>query len=206
MCFFSDNAVTMDATTLSRANLTTILHALGDILARRNLAYELVLVGGANLLLRGVITRPTKDGDLIGQRIDGGRIVALTELPAALKQAVREVAAAYGLSEDWLNVGPASLMDLGLPQGFEDRLTPERFGSLTLWLAGEYDMLCFKLYAAADEMPSPGRHMRDLRALQPSDSDLRRAAAWCLTQDASPGFAELLNNALQRLGSELAGE
>jgi len=97
----------MDATTLSRANLTTILHALGDILARRNLAYELVLVGGANLLLRGVITRPTKDGDLIGQRIDGGRIVALTELPAALKQAVREVAAAYGLSEDWLNVGPA---------------------------------------------------------------------------------------------------
>jgi hypothetical protein len=196
----------MDTKTLSQAGLAEVFHALGSILERRSLTYELVLVGGANLLLRGVIARPTKDGDLIGQRLGRGRVVALPKLPVALERAAGEVAVAYGLANDWLNVGPASLMDLGLPQGFEERLSPRRFGSLTLWLAGEYDMICFKLYAAADELPSLGRHMHDLRALEPSDMDLSRAAAWCLTQDASPGFASLLSEALRRLDSRFDGE
>ncbi len=40
-----------------------------------------------------------------------------------------------GLDREWLNAGPADLLDQGLPEGFEQRLTAERYGPrLTVWL------------------------------------------------------------------------
>ena len=122
-------------------------------------------MGGANLLLRGAIARPTKDADLIGERLANGQIVKLSEVPPGLARAVSDVAATYGLDRDWMNVGPSSLMDFELPDGFLDRLWAKRFDSLTLWLAGEFDMICFKLYAVVDQWPRPGRHLEDLESL-----------------------------------------
>ncbi len=157
---------------MDRTGLDGALAALGDLLAYRGETYEIVLVGGGDLVLRGIISRATKDADIVGQRLGDGRIVALRRLPDALARAVSEVADAHDLAPDWLNVGPASLLDLGLPAGFEDRLTARHYGSLTVWLAGPYDLVCFKLYAAADHWPSQDRHLDDLRALHPSEADL----------------------------------
>ena len=80
--------------------LTTALAALGELLLYRGLAYEVVVVGGANLLLRGAISRPTKDADLIGERLDNGQIVKLSQLPSGLARAVSDVAATYGLDRN----------------------------------------------------------------------------------------------------------
>ena len=187
---------------LARDDLERILSALGAVLEARGLRYEVVLVGGANLLLRGVIARPTKDGDLIGQRLDTGAVIAMRELPPALVRAVGDVATAYGLAPDWLNVGPQSLIDLGLPAGFASRLTCRRFGALGIWSAGVYDMICFKLYAAADHWPTRDRHIADLRALEPTPAQLVSAAAWARTQDPSAGFRGLLVAVLESLGIE----
>jgi len=108
---------------MDRTGLEAALAALGDVLAYRGEAYEIVLVGGGDLVLRGIISRSTKDADIFGQRLGNGRIVPLHRLPDALARAVSEVAEAHDLTPDWLNVGPESLLELGLPAGFEDRLT-----------------------------------------------------------------------------------
>lgn len=185
---------------LDQSSLTTALRALGDVLAARGRTSDLVLVGGAALLLRGTVSRPTKDGDIVGERLPDGTIARLDHLPPDLARAAADVARAYALADDWLNLGPASLLDGPLPAGFEERLSPVEFGALRLWVAGREDLLSLKLWAAADRWPAPGRHLADLEALAPTADELRSAAAWTRLRDPSPGYRELLDALLLRLG------
>jgi hypothetical protein len=187
---------------MDRTGLDGALAALGDVLAYRGEAYEVVLVGGGDLVLRGIISRSTKDADIIGQRLGDDRIVPLRMLPDALARAVSEIADALDLAPDWLNVGPESLLDLGLPAGFEDRLTARHYRGLTVWLTGVYDLVCLKLYAAADHWPSQDRHLDDLRTLRPTKADLLSAACWSMTHDPSPAFRSQLAAVLAHLGVE----
>jgi hypothetical protein len=187
---------------MDRTGLEGALAALGDVLAYRGEAYEIVLVGGADLVLRGIVSRSTKDADVVGQRLGDGRVVPLRRLPEALARAVSEVADAHDLASDWLNVGPESLVELGLPAGFEDRLTARHYRGLRVWLAGPYDLVCFKLYAAADHWPSRDRHLDDLRALRPTEADLLSSARWSMTHDPSPAFRSQLAAVLAHLGVE----
>jgi hypothetical protein len=187
---------------LARGGLNDALAALGELLDARGLHYELVLVGGASLLLRGVIARPTRDVDVLGTREASGGVVRLEALPEPLARAVADVGLAFGLAPDWLNLGPASLLDLGLPDGFEDRLEAARSGGLVAWVAGRFDLACFKLYAAADRWPARDRHLDDLAALAPTPDELLAAARWTRTHDPSPAFAENLGAVLRALGVE----
>ena len=166
--------------------------------------YEVVLVGGGNLILCGLITRPTtKDLDILGERAHD-LIRPLRPMPEPLRDAVTDVGRAFGLANDWLNVGPDSLLELGLPDRFMERLERRDFGGLVVWLAGRYDMVCFKLYAAVDQGPR-SRHFQDLVELRPNGDDLLGAARWTLTHDPSPGFRSLLIETLHALGVEDAG-
>lgn len=195
---------------LSRRDVTEALAALGELLAARGLRYELVLVGGAALLLRGIVARSTKDADILGTRVASGHVVKLDRMPAPLADAIADVARTYDLPDDWVNLGPASLLDLGLPDGFEDRL--DRFDApgldrrddtgLVVWLAGRYDLVCFKLYAVVDRWPARDRHIEDLSALSPTEDELLDAAAWARTHDPSPGFRAQLVTVLRHLGVE----
>ena len=191
---------------LEKRDLRSALNALGEVLASRGLSYDLVLAGGACLLLRGVVSRATRDVDLLAERLRDGSIRELRELPEPLATAAQDVARTLGLAADWLNLGPGSLLELGLPDGFENRLSPERFGGLTLWLAGESDLVCFKLYAAADHWPTRDRHLSDLVALAPSPDELLAAARWCRRHDPTPAFRTLLTAVLQSLGVEDADD
>jgi hypothetical protein len=185
-----------------RTWLDEALAALGALLEARGLHSELVLVGGASLLLRGVITRPTRDVDVLGARSAAGEVVPLGQLPEQLAAAVADVGLAYGLAPDWLNLGPASLLDLGLPDGFAGRLEPRRLGGLVAWIASPFDLACLKLYAAVDHWPARDRHLADLEVLAPSSDDLRVAAAWARTHDPSSAFAANLAAVLRTFGVE----
>jgi hypothetical protein len=188
---------------IGREQLEAALAALGELLAARGVHYELVLVGGGNLILRGLITRPTtKDLDLLVERVLD-LIRPLRPMPQVLHDAVIDVGRAFGLTDDWLNVGPDSLLDLGLPDEFAERLERRDFGGLVVWLAGRYDMVCFKLYAAVDQGPR-SRHFQDLLDLRPDGDDLLGAARWAVTHDPSPGFRSLLVETLRALGVENA--
>lgn len=185
----------------TREDLDRALSALGEVLASRGSHYELVLVGGGNLLLRGVIKRTTRDADVLGEVV-AGHVRRLEVFPDDLRVAVEDVARAYQLDAGWLNLGPQDLLELGLPVGFEGRLERVDHVGLVIWFAGRYDLICFKLFAAADHWPTESRHIQDLRALGPTTEELLSAAAWARTQDGSPDFRSLLVNVLVRLGME----
>lgn len=187
--------------TIGRAQLETALAALGELLAARRLHFEVVLVGGGNLILRELIDRPTtKDLDILGERTADG-VAPMRPMPAPLRDAVIDVGRAYGLADGWLNTGPDSLLDLGLPDGFAQRLERRDYDGLVVWLAGRFDMVCFKLYAAVDQ-GLRSRHFQDLRDLEPDRDDLFAAARWARSHDPSPGFRSLLVETLRALGVE----
>lgn len=104
-----------------------------------------------------------------------------------------------GIREDWINAGPAALLDLGLPAGFANRTVERRFGGLVVHLAGRRDQVFLKLYAAVDQGPS-SKHFQDLGDLRASRQELLDAARWTLTHDDSPGFRSEVLKALASLG------
>ena len=174
------------------------LNLVGELLADRGQSYEVVAIGGASLLLLGLIQRPTRDLDLVA-RIKEGQYQPSHPMPAPLLQAAREVGRALGLADNWLNGGPSDLLRFGLPEGFEKRTQSRAYGNLTLHISGRFDQICFKLYAAVDRGPK-SKHFADLKRLAPTRDELLAAKAWCVTHDPSDPFADQLSQALTSLG------
>jgi hypothetical protein len=185
---------------LGPANLEEALETLGATLERRGMAMGVLAVGGSSLLLLGLIDRPTADLDVIGL-VDKAFYVKADPIPTPLAEAVRDVGRALGLSETWLNNGPASLMDLGLPVGLESRVTVRRYGTLEVHLPSRTDQIAFKLYAAVDQGPR-SKHFSDLVQLAPTADELVEAARWTRTHDPSEGFRSQLLQALAAFGVE----
>jgi hypothetical protein len=181
--------------------LERALQSLGAVLESRGFSYEVLVVGGSSLLLLGVITRPTADLDVVGLA-DGGVYRSADPLPGPLADAVADVGLALELAPNWLNAGPASLMDFGLPEGFEERVTIRRYDGLTLHLAGRLDLICFKLYATVDQGPR-SKHFADLQDLASTQDELLVAARWTLTHDTSSGYRGELLKALAVFGVEV---
>lgn len=184
---------------LSVADLETALVNLGQLIQDRGLYYEVVAIGGGGLLLLGLMIRSTKDLDLVA-RIDKGEFISAKPLPNPLVQAIQEVGVALNLRKDWINAGPSDLFTLGLPEGFRSRMAIRRYGGLTIYLAGRFDQICFKLYATVDQGPN-SKHFADLKNLKPSEDELEVAKRWCITHDVSEGFfceLEAVINELKR--------
>lgn len=180
------------------AEASQLLDALGEQLGSAGSSYELVIVGGSALLALGLITRPTKDVDVVALR-SGLGLRPANPLPRPLLVARDRVARDFQMPTDWLNDGPASLLSFGLPDGFLSRASRDDHGpALTVWYASRLDQVHLKLYAAVDQ--GPGKHEADLRALQPTRNELLKAARWTLTHDPSPGYRHVLEQALVALG------
>ena len=172
-------------------DLDQALRVLGRLLTARGERYELVAVGGGGLRLLGLITRVTQDIDVIA-RLEHGQHVSAAPLPEPLRQAVTDTARTLKLAPDWLNAGPSSQWQAGLPAGFVDRLEPRSYGpGLELYLASRYDQICLKIFAAIDQGRS-SKHFVDLCTLRPTQEEVSRAADWVATQDASTIFAQNL--------------
>lgn len=164
---------------------------------------ELVVCGGSALILAGMISRTTRDIDVVAL-IRQGIICTPDPLPADLVLAIREVAEDLDLPEDWLNNGPSrgdgGLFQMGLPAGFADRLHRTIYSNrLTVHLIDRIDQIHFKLYAAVDR---GGYHITDLKTLTPSSKELMDAARWAMTHDVSDGFAMVLKKLLRSIGYE----
>lgn len=173
---------------------------LGQRLLRSKLHYEVVAIGGASLVLLGYIDRSTKDLDLVAV-VEAGRLISAKPLPQGLLKEITEIGTALELGERWINGGPTSLLESGLPAGFEERLVMRNYGGLTVYFAGRLDQICFKLYAAVDQGPD-SKHFDDLKRLKPIRDELLTARKWCLTQDVSSEFSSMLIQALNALGVE----
>ena len=151
------------------------LEILGSLLEKRGLEYEIVVIGGSALLLLGIISRPTKDLDVLAL-VSHGEYVTAQPLPGELQQAASDVADVLGLAPDWLNGGPTAQLQSGLPDGFKNRVDTRVYRTLVVHVASRVDHIYLKLYAAVDHWPAQGKHVDDLRRLAPNRRELLEAA------------------------------
>lgn len=175
-----------------------LLQALGEQLAARGESYALVVVGGSALLALGLISRPTRDVDILAI-IENNEFVSAQPLPTPLLDAAHTVARDFGLSDGWLNPGPTSLLDLGLPDGFYERAQRRIYGlGLEILFASRVDQIHLKLYATVDQ--GAGKHLKDLEALRPTHQELLDAARWSRSHDPSEGYLSVLRRVLSHFG------
>lgn len=181
-------------------NIESILIALDrQILASGGGPISLVVCGGTALAALGLVSRTTKDVDVLGS-LEKGRVRKIGRFPDWLGAAAAKVAVDFDLPADWLNLGPESQLDTGLPRGLPARLEKKSYGGrVTVYFISRLDQIHFKLYASLDR---GGYHVQDLFRLEPTKSELLRAGRWVLTQDVSPGFREILLSFLKQHGHE----
>ena len=132
--------------------------------------------------------------------MQNGQLVSADPLPKNLLQAAEEVGVALELGKDWLNIGPAPLLDLGLPAGFVSRMHTRYFKGLTIHLADRFDQICFKLYASVDQ-GTKSKHFADLITLKPSVEELSQAKSWCISHGVSENFASEVDKAIESINA-----
>lgn len=163
-------------------------------LADRGLRFEAIVIGGVALGLLEVISRETRDCDVLEPAI-----------PAPVAHAAREFAAdrrAAGevLTDDWLNDGPSQLADV-LPSGWRERTialfegTAIRFRGL-----GRIELLMSKVFALCDR----GLDIADCIALAPTPAELAEIEPWLTSQDGNPDWPEHVLNTLRDLAGRLS--
>jgi hypothetical protein len=183
--------------------LHVVLSALGEQLALAGERAHLVVIGGSGLIAIDVVARATRDVDIVALEVDGA-LVSADPLPETVARAAAVVARDFGLEPNWLNPGPTSLLDLGLPSGFVARTITRDYGpALRISFAGRVDQVFFKLYAAADRREP--RDFDDLRRLAPTERELHDAARWARTHNMPGPFDDALARTLADLGVEDAG-
>lgn len=172
---------------------------------------ELVSCGGASLNLMGWVSRSTSDVDIIcAALVDAnGKVKLLPGIPLSPKftELIAEVGHELGINEEWLNFGPAPLMEFGLPSGLEDRLKRLSYGPcLALHMVSRLDQIHLKIYATMDPKTRMETHLGDLLDLEPTEAEAQAAVDWLLSRKTSRDFRGKLKQVLDRIGHEKLAE
>lgn len=180
-----------------------MLSALGEQLAAlKKPRLDLLVCGGSALHALRLVRRTTKDVDvvaLVTESPTGGLVLSQAQpFPSYLVEAAKKVARDFSLPNDWINPGPASALELGLPEGVLNRAGVQDFGkALTVRFISRYDQIHFKLYASVDQ---GGKHYDDLLALNPAAQELEQSARWSMTHDVSEGYRSEVKRILTGMG------
>jgi hypothetical protein len=153
-----------------------------------------VVIGGAALNLLGIVSRFTKDCDILFPEIPKEVADASRSFAAELRQS-GEV-----LQDDWLtNYGPASLASQLHPL-WEQRLQTVFIGTaIHLRCLGRSDFLCSKLFALCDR----GIDLGDCLALAPTAEEIGHVLPWLEKQDAHSGWPAHVRATLADIGRRL---
>ena len=189
---------------LTKNRIAELLGAVGEQLALRGASASLLIVGGAALNLRGLISRTTLDVDVVAIVDTTGRERAFRTpepMPPALEKAIASVSRDFGLSRDWMNTVVAAIWDQGVPDSLPDDIQWQAYGSLEIGLVGRQTLISLKLYALIDQ-GKQSKHFKDLIELNPTDKELQVAASWVLKQDTSPVFRQFVNEAVEHVKAD----
>lgn len=187
----------------NRSEVDKILSALGEQVAAASTEhFDLVVCGGSALNALGLVSRTTKDVDVLAvvkhKSLDKLVLESAKPLPAPILNAAQKVERDFRLPDGWINPGPTSALDFGLPTGLLDRCEKREYGpSLTVRFLSRYDQIHFKLYAAVDQ---GGKHYEDLLVLKPTSKEIEAAARWSMTHDVSDGFKLMLKTLIEKMG------
>jgi hypothetical protein len=188
---------------MNREEIEQALAALGEQLAALKKPHvDMLVCGGAALHALGLVTRTTKDVDVVAlvskSPTDGLIMSSANPLPPHLIEAAKKVERDFRLKDGWINPGPTSALDFGLPEGVLGRAELRNYGSaLTVRFISRYDQVHFKLYAAVDQ---GGKHYQDLLDLRPTGDELEKAARWSMTHDVSETYRSDVKRILKEMG------
>jgi len=193
---------------LNQVTIENLLTALGkQIESMGEGPINIVVCGGASLNVLGQIRRTTKDIDIMGilEREKSGKFnIKEAVLPQWFMDAADRVKKDFNLPDNWINVGPTSIVRFGLPKNFGKRLIKKRYSkSLFVYYISRLDQIHFKLYASADK---GGYHVDDLVTLKPKNKEIEQAALWSMTHDVSGSFRLILKDLLKKLGFKNVSE
>lgn len=173
---------------LTATNAEQVLVRLDEELVTAGEKRSLIICGGGALIVMKVIERRTRDVDVVAPEID----------PLLKKLAVL-VGKEFGLSENWLNNGPASLVR-DLTTGWQNRTVPVFAGkALELQALGRSDLLATKLYAFCDREDD----LDDVLRLKPSKEELDSLFPWVLERDGSAYWPARVEDCFNRLRKKL---
>ena len=99
---------------IAHLELDRALAALGEQLLAAGESAHLVVIGGSGLIAIEMVSRVTRDVDIVALE-EHGELVSAEPLPRSLVAAAALVARDLDLEPGWLNSGPTSLLDLGCP-------------------------------------------------------------------------------------------
>ena len=184
--------------------LTAALRDLGGLLAERDIAVELCIVGGAAFLMQEPTRfHSTMDIDVAARVTDDGELTATDAPPDAVVTAANELADRHGLRAGWINGAMARSFGVILPQGFLERASQKQFGSLLIHVAARDDLIKLKLLASMRRGPQGRRHRDDLRRAGPTSAELAGAVAWVLAREPDP---DSIRDRVMAIADELEGK
>lgn len=172
-------------------------------------SYELVVGGGAGLILAGHVAIATEDVDVIATV--HGETLKEPEWGDPFKQARETVAEEMGLQSEWINKGPSALIEI-LPEGFIQRIDEEDqeisfSNTITVRPVARYDQILLKTYAALNmrfDNPKLHKHRNDLSALNPSVEELARGIKWAMENCGDfPDKIDSVANEINELSNDL---
>jgi len=168
-----------------------ILPKFEKFLAEQGLYFEAIIIGGAAMQLLGLTDRVTKDCDVLSPKIS-----------SKLKEVSKEFAKEHGLSDDWLNNGPETLIR-DLPTDWQKNVISLYQGkNLKLFTLSRTDFLRSKLFAFVDR----GIDLQDLIKLKPTKAEIEQLEEWLKERDGNPDWPKYVEIRLGELIKELYGD
>ena len=151
---------------------------LGEELERRGVApCHLVVCGGSALLATGVVSRVTRDVDVLAMRGEvDGEISCAYPLSEEIRNAVADVAVELDLQNNWMNASTAMLIGPleDLPREIWQDMEERSYGtSLRISYVGRRGQIFLKFRALVGR--AEDRDADDLKALAPDVAQCREA-------------------------------
>mgnify|MGYP001142050212 CR=1 FL=1 len=167
-----------------------LIEALQELDERLSSSFDVVLIGGAAMILHFGARRATRDIDVLVLRGD------LSELREAVKAVARE----RDLPEDWMSDAAKGFADI-LPPDFYHRLVPLEFTlrNMRLYALGRPEQVAMKIVALREQ------DLEDLELLLPQMSETERKALVAIMYHVSrfrPDWAQKIQYFLQEQGWE----
>ncbi|GAB5536765.1 MAG: hypothetical protein Rubg2KO_30140 [Rubricoccaceae bacterium] len=199
-----------------RHALVAALDAVGDLLYERGHTAKVLVVGGAALVLRGLVERTTVDVDVLALLYESG-LSHPDPFPPHIQEIVETVANEYGYASDWMNGHAARLWNDVWPEGLPEQLQKgviwKTYGGLQVGLVGREALVALKVYAVVNgdsrqtvietgQLATDAntlRHLNDLTRLAPSDAELAEAKLWLEEQNQGQSFLRALEAVLRHV-------
>ena len=172
-------------------DLSKALELLDNELALIGEARELIACGGGVLSVMGVISRQTRDLDVITPTLD-----------SLVLECAARVALKLGLDPEWLNNGPSGFVR-DLEKNWELRTEVVFNGKhLTVRALGRRDFIATKLQGLCDRDEFD---LEDIVALKPSREEIESLKSWLLLRDVSEFWPKRVETQLTKLFARISG-